>query len=194
MQSYVVGQVDEVSPRPKKDTQKDDGDDTPSDESIKRAFTLFDLDKNGYIGVAELRHCLVCMGEVVGDEVIDEMIQVCVTLLPLTFARYLHSFSFHVSPQMLDANGDGQVSFREFRAMCQSPDPATDDFLSGASTLRTQDESPESRDRTEQARRRREVLVRCVNASRLDKSDVYGGGSGPSPRGSISLELDNIYD
>ena len=70
---------------------------------------------------------------------------------------------------MLDANGDGQVSFREFRAMCQSPDPATDDFLSGASTLRTQDESPESRDRTEQARRRREVLVRCVNASRLDK-------------------------
>ena len=86
VQSYVVGQVDEVSPRPKKDTQKDDGDDTPSDESIKRAFTLFDLDKNGYIGVAELRHCLVCMGEVVSDEIIDEMIQVCVTLLPLTFA------------------------------------------------------------------------------------------------------------
>ena len=74
---------------------------------------------------------------------------------------------------MLDANGDGQVSFREFRAMCRSPDPATDDFLSGASTLRSHDETSESRERSEQVRRRREVLVRCVTSSRLDKSDIY---------------------
>ena len=86
VQSYVVGQVEEVSPQPKEHT-KDDGAEAPSEESIKRAFTLFDLDRNGYIGVAELRHCLACMGEAVSDMVVDEMIQVCAACrLPLKCA------------------------------------------------------------------------------------------------------------
>ncbi|KAL3790345.1 hypothetical protein HJC23_002731 [Cyclotella cryptica] len=53
-------------------------------EDIKKAFTLFDLDKNGYIGAAELRHSLIFMGEHVTDEEVDMMIS------------------------MLDMNGDGQ--------------------------------------------------------------------------------------
>ena len=39
------------------------------------AFRFFDLDKNMYIGAAELRHCLICMGELVTDEEISEMIR-----------------------------------------------------------------------------------------------------------------------
>eukprot|EP00804_Cyclotella_cryptica_P028941 CCRYP_012374-RA/>CCRYP_012374-RA protein AED:0.62 eAED:0.14 QI:0/0/0/1/1/0.5/2/0/195 len=75
-------------------------------EDIKKAFTLFDLDKNGYIGAAELRHSLIFMGEHVTDEEVDMMIS------------------------MLDMNGDGQVSFNEFKTMVEADDPSKEDFLS----------------------------------------------------------------
>lgn len=39
-----------------------------SDEDILDAFRTFDLDKNNYIGAAELRHILLCIGERVTDE------------------------------------------------------------------------------------------------------------------------------
>ena len=59
-----------------------------TDNAIKSAFNFFDLDKNGYIGVAELKHILIMMGEIVSDEELDMMIS------------------------MLDINGDGQVGFQ----------------------------------------------------------------------------------
>ena len=43
-----------------------------SDEEIKDAFNFLDLDKNGYIGISELRHILFCMGfKTVSDKVLD---------------------------------------------------------------------------------------------------------------------------
>ena len=42
-----------------------------SDEDIKEAFQFLDLDKNGYIGIAELRQILKCMGISVADKVLD---------------------------------------------------------------------------------------------------------------------------
>jgi Ca2+-binding EF-hand superfamily protein len=35
---------------------------------VKGAFNAFDLDKNGYIGAAELRHVYTSIGEEVQDE------------------------------------------------------------------------------------------------------------------------------
>ncbi|KAH8060559.1 Ca2-binding protein [Aureococcus anophagefferens] len=46
--------------------------------------------KNGYIGASEIRHVLVCMGELITDEEVDMMIK------------------------MVDNDGDGQVSYHEF--------------------------------------------------------------------------------
>jgi Ca2+-binding EF-hand superfamily protein len=67
-----------------------------SDEDIKSTFELCDLDRNGYIGTAELRHVLICMGEIVSEEEIDAMIQ------------------------MLDKNGDGQIDLNQFSIMAKS--------------------------------------------------------------------------
>jgi len=67
-----------------------------TDEDIKSTFDLCDLDRNGYIGTTELRHVLICMGEIVSEEEIDTMIH------------------------MLDKNGDGQVDFHQFSKMAKS--------------------------------------------------------------------------
>lgn len=64
-----------------------------SDDEILGAFRAFDLDKNNYVGAAEIRHVLINIGERVTDEEIDEMIR------------------------MVDRDGDGQVSFGEFYKM-----------------------------------------------------------------------------
>jgi len=80
-----------------------------SDKEISDAFQLFDLDRNNFVGAAELRHCLICMGELVTDEEISEMIR------------------------MVDLDGDGQVSFEEFHHICTHPDPSRPDFLAGLS-------------------------------------------------------------
>lgn len=45
-----------------------------TDDEIEEAFRFIDLDKNNFIGAAEVRHILVCMGELVTDEEIDAMI------------------------------------------------------------------------------------------------------------------------
>ena len=80
--SYVLGQRDTITKHRK--TVPDEIDDgTFSDEAVRKAFDFFDLDKNGYLGVAELRHILIMMGEHVSDEEVDLMIS------------------------MLDLNGDG---------------------------------------------------------------------------------------
>lgn len=64
-----------------------------SDDQIKEAFFTFDMNGNGYIGVAEIRFVLDALGEDVTDEEIDEMVR------------------------MLDVDGDGQVNFKEFYKM-----------------------------------------------------------------------------
>lgn len=64
-----------------------------TDEEILEAFRAFDLDKNNFIGAAEIRHVLINIGEQVTDEELDEMIR------------------------MVDRDGDGQVSWEEFYEM-----------------------------------------------------------------------------
>lgn len=64
-----------------------------TDEEIHEAFKAFDLDKNNFVGAAEIRHVLINIGEQVTDEEVDEMIR------------------------MVDSDGDGQVSWVEFYQM-----------------------------------------------------------------------------
>ncbi|RLN98821.1 hypothetical protein BBJ28_00001423 [Nothophytophthora sp. Chile5] len=75
-----------------------------SEEELVGAFRFLDLDKNSFIGAAELRHLLICMGELVTDAEVDEMVRLC------------------------DTDGDGQVSFDEFRRMAVHPDPGGPEF------------------------------------------------------------------
>lgn len=73
-----------------------------SDAEIKEAFVAFDLDRNQFVGAAEIRHILLNIGEAATDEEVDEMIR------------------------MIDRDGDGQVSFDEFYEMVtggQKPPP-----------------------------------------------------------------------
>merc|ERR1711972_165164 len=70
-----------------------------SDEEIKQAFDTFDLDKNRFVGAAEINQILQLIGEEVTDEEIDEMIRIC------------------------DTDGDGQVTFDEFYKMMTQPPP-----------------------------------------------------------------------
>lgn len=79
-----------------------------SEEEILGAFRFIDLDKNNFIGAAELRHLLICMGELITDEEVDEMVKLC------------------------DMDGDGQVSFDEFRRMVVHPDPSSPEFAMAA--------------------------------------------------------------
>lgn len=64
-----------------------------SDDEILEAFKAFDLDKNNFVGAAEIRHVLINIGEQVTDEEVDEMIR------------------------MVDSDGDGQVSWEEFYSL-----------------------------------------------------------------------------
>ena len=72
------------------DKPKMQRDKTFSDSEIEAAFRFIDLDKNGYIGANEIRHILICMGEMITDEEVDMMIN------------------------MVDSDGDGQVGFYLF--------------------------------------------------------------------------------
>ena len=146
--SYVVGQSDDAlicAEQTKRTSMDVDGIEIFSEDSIQKAFNLFDLDKNGYIGVAELKHILILMGELVTDEEVDMMIS------------------------MLDLNGDGQVSFLEFKAMVESPDPSNDDFLE------KKIHSPSKNDSAllKQQQQKREVFMRTVQTANMDKEDVY---------------------
>lgn len=76
-----------------------------NDDEIVAAFKFIDLDHNNYVGAAEIRHILVCMGELVTDEEIDCMIS------------------------MVDLDGDGQVSFAEFKSLVLHPNPGVIDMI-----------------------------------------------------------------
>lgn len=60
---------------------------TERNSELKKAFKVFDLDGNGYISAAELRHVMANLGEKLSDADIDEMIKAA------------------------DNDGDGQVDF-----------------------------------------------------------------------------------
>lgn len=75
-----------------------------SDAEIESAFRFIDLDKNGFVGAAEIRHILVCMGELITDEEVDMMVT------------------------MVDSDGDGQISYEEFYDIVTDPDPSRPDF------------------------------------------------------------------
>lgn len=64
-----------------------------TDAEIKETFFTFDVSGNGFVGASEIRFVLDALGENVTDEEIDEMIR------------------------MIDADGDGQVNFKEFYKM-----------------------------------------------------------------------------
>jgi Ca2+-binding EF-hand superfamily protein len=74
------------------DNEELQGEEFTEDEIVE-AFRAFDLDKNNYVGAAEIRHVLITIGERPTDEEVDEMIR------------------------MVDKNGDGQVAFEEFFRM-----------------------------------------------------------------------------
>ena len=75
-----------------------------TDKEIEDAFRFIDLDKNMFIGASEIRHVLICMGELITDEEVDEMVR------------------------MVDQDGDGQVSYDEFYKLAKDPDPSRPDF------------------------------------------------------------------
>jgi Ca2+-binding EF-hand superfamily protein len=75
-----------------------------SEDEIIAAFKFIDLDRNNFVGAAEIRHILVCMGEMITDEEIDTMIG------------------------LVDLDGDGQVSYKEFRALVLHPNPGLVDM------------------------------------------------------------------
>ena len=47
----------------------------PSEEQIRVAQRIFDMDGNGFISVAELRHVMTNLGEKLTDEEVDEIIR-----------------------------------------------------------------------------------------------------------------------
>lgn len=70
-----------------------------TDNEIKQAFDMIDLDKNLAISAAELRHVLTCMGELITDKEIDMMLKMC------------------------DHDGDGVVAYFEFYQMAKASNP-----------------------------------------------------------------------
>ena len=68
--------------------------------STNAAFRFIDLNKNMFIGASEIRHVLICMGELITDEEVDEMIS------------------------MVDSDGDGQVRHPPTHPATHPPTPA----------------------------------------------------------------------
>lgn len=68
-----------------------------SEKELRQAFTLFDLDGNDYIDVAELQHIFAQIGEMPSDNEISAMILLC------------------------DPRGDGTVNFDDFLNIFSNP-------------------------------------------------------------------------
>lgn len=115
-----------------------------SEEAIRKAFATFDLDGNGFIGHAELKHILIMMGQQVSNEEVEMMIS------------------------MLDINGNGQVNYSAFKAMMECPDPSNEDFLK--QMLLSPSKIPTTKSITKQQRRK--IFSRAVETSRMSKEDI----------------------
>mmetsp|Transcript_19487 Transcript_19487/g.45549 ORF Transcript_19487/g.45549 Transcript_19487/m.45549 type:complete len:80 (-) Transcript_19487:87-326(-) len=66
---------------------------TFSESDIREAFGTFDRDGNGFIGASDIHHTYLSISENLSDDEVDELIR------------------------MVDRDGDGQVSYEEFRKM-----------------------------------------------------------------------------
>jgi serine/threonine-protein phosphatase 2B regulatory subunit len=76
-------------------------------QEIRDAFVAFDLDKNNFVGMVELRHILSNIGENASEEEVAEMIR------------------------MIDKDGDGQVAFEEFYELVSGGQPMPPGLWSG---------------------------------------------------------------
>lgn len=94
-----IASIDITDNIAKKLASKDSKQSEFNDKEILAAFKFFDLNHNNFIGASEIRHILVCMGELITDEEIDMMIR------------------------MVDTDGDGQVSYEEFYTLIMHPNP-----------------------------------------------------------------------
>mmetsp|Transcript_18349 Transcript_18349/g.35768 ORF Transcript_18349/g.35768 Transcript_18349/m.35768 type:complete len:80 (+) Transcript_18349:67-306(+) len=66
---------------------------TFSESDIREAFQTFDRDGNGFIGASDLHNTYLAINEDLNDDEVDELIR------------------------LVDHDGDGQVSYEEFRKM-----------------------------------------------------------------------------
>mmetsp|Transcript_12449 Transcript_12449/g.30517 ORF Transcript_12449/g.30517 Transcript_12449/m.30517 type:complete len:80 (+) Transcript_12449:65-304(+) len=66
---------------------------TFSESDIREAFQTFDRDGNGFIGASDLHNTYLAINENLNDDEVDELIR------------------------LVDHDGDGQVSYEEFRKM-----------------------------------------------------------------------------
>jgi Ca2+-binding EF-hand superfamily protein len=125
-----------------------------TDVEILEAFRSFDLDKNNYVGAAEIRHVLVNIGEKVEDEVVGKTeSNVCMSCLIFFALKKRFNILFSIllvlnlnllkvdeMIRMVDKDGDGQVSFEEFYKMVtggRKPPPGLG--RGGRYALQTQD-------------------------------------------------------
>mmetsp|Transcript_53078 Transcript_53078/g.106585 ORF Transcript_53078/g.106585 Transcript_53078/m.106585 type:complete len:249 (-) Transcript_53078:227-973(-) len=68
-----------------------------TEQSLRKAFAYYDLDKNEFVGAKELKHVFAMIGESPSDQEIDGMIHLC------------------------DVRGEGQVAFEDFLAIFSNP-------------------------------------------------------------------------
>ena len=110
-----------------------------TDDEIYEAFKAFDLDKNNFVGAAEIRHVLINIGEQVTDEEVDEMIR------------------------MVDSDGDGQVSWEEFYGLVtggkKPPLGLGSDVRGGAAAAKGSAPPPPAGQNVVQARNKKKVSL-----------------------------------
>ena len=123
-----------------------------NDEEIRAAFDFIDLDNNDYVGASEIRHVLICMGELVTDEEVDMMIS------------------------MVDSDGDGQVGYGEFYMMVTDEDPARPDFGKSDDTMasKPEDAAKSFERQREMAARdlKRRMLTQFVSENQIGPTEV----------------------
>lgn len=75
-----------------------DSDEDELEEELRQAFNVFDRDQSGSISTEELKNVMSSLGEKLSDKEVDAMIREA------------------------DTDGDGEISFQEFRKMMLSKD------------------------------------------------------------------------
>lgn len=77
-------------------------------DEIRQAFREFDLDRNGYVGAAEIAHVLASMNPPVKatDDEIDEMVRFCPTSFECSRKDFARAYSpRHVFYTAVDSHG-----------------------------------------------------------------------------------------
>jgi|LauGreDrversion4_2_1035121.scaffolds.fasta_scaffold2164689_1 Ca2+-binding EF-hand superfamily protein len=81
-----------------------------SESDIREAFQTFDRDGNGFIGASDIHNTYLAMNENLNDD------EVTFDTLHLSFYA-LRCWQVDELIRMVDKDGDGQVSYEEFRKM-----------------------------------------------------------------------------